>query len=163
MAAKTSNSKTEKPLNKSAFVRGFDPATPADEIVTKGKEAGLELTKKMIWTMQSEMRALAKGGEGGAKKVKKAGKKAKKTSKKSSKKASKAVRVSAAPATATATASSAKPAGAPAKARAASAPTASASGLEQKLKALIVEIGTSRAEEIYRSVRHQLSAITSTH
>jgi hypothetical protein len=54
---------------KAGFIRQFPTDTPADDIVALGAEAGLELTKKMIWTVQSELRHPAKKKKKTAKKT----------------------------------------------------------------------------------------------
>ncbi len=141
MAAQNSSDKSDKPMTKNAFIRGFDPSTPADDVVAKGKEAGLDLTKKSVWNIQSALRIAAGGG------AKKAKAPAKKPGKAAKTEPVKAHAIAAGKA--------------PAKKSASSSASAGGS-LEHKLKLLIVEVGTARAEEIYRSVRHQLSAITST-
>jgi len=149
MTAKTDAAKSDKRVNKSAFIRGFSPRTPAAEIVAKGKEAGIELTPKFIWTLQSEMRL---GGKGAGKKSKKAARKAIK--------AAKSVTT-----TAIAKTSAARKVGRSVKATKTkpSVPqvraTSPSSSAEQKLRSLIIELGTARADEIYRTVRHQLNAL----
>ncbi len=130
MADKKNMAKADKPMTKTGFIKSFGPDASADEIVAKGKDAGLEITKKYVWTLRSEMRA------GGTKKTSKPIK-GKRTFKVAASKGAKA----------------------PSAAPAASAKAKPASNAEQQLKALVIELGTVRAEEIYRSVRKQLDAI----
>lgn len=148
MAAKKKTSKGEKPMTKTAFIKTFADNTPADDIVAKGKEAGLELTKKFVWTIQSEVRGAAKS----------TGKKAAKAKAKSGKPTSvvKAAPKAEAPAP---TKPAAKKPSARKTASAAAAPGTAANTAEQKMRGLIVELGTARADAIYRSVRDQLSMI----
>jgi len=155
MAAKKNTAESDKPMTKSGFIKGLGIDMSADEIVAKGKEAGLDLDKKYVWTLQSEMRKATGGGTG-------------KMTKRSAKKlGKKAVTV--------ASSGSANLAGAAAPKKKygfkngtskAAAPVAAAaskanggSSAEHKMKALIVELGTARAEEIYRAVRTQLNTI----
>ncbi len=130
MAAKKNTANADKPMTKAGFIKGFAPDASADEIVAKGKEAGLEITKKYVWTLQSELRA------GGTKKTSKPIK-GKRTFKVAASKGAKAATI---------------PPAASAKAK-------PVSNAEQQLKALVIELGTVRAEEIYRSVCKQLEAI----
>jgi len=149
MTAKTDAAKSDKRVNKSAFIRGFSPSTPAAEIVSKAKEAGFELTPKFIWTVQSEMRV---GGKASGKKAKKTARKAIKAAKSVA-----ATAVSTTPArqkvSRPVTAMKTKPGVAQVRT------TSSSSSAEQKLRSLIVELGTARADEIYRTVRLQLNAL----
>lgn len=154
MAAKKKTAKADRPMTKAGFIKTFAPSVSADEIVAKAKEAGLELTSKYIWTLQSEMRKAT-----GA--TKKAGRAAK------GKKPVKTVSPSVSAAPVAAPAPSPKKKGTVKKGarkvttNGPAAPVRASAGAsaEQKLKALVIELGTARAEEIYKSVRAQLSAI----
>jgi len=155
MAAKKKSSKSnDKGITKSGFIRSLPDRTPAKEVIAKAKEAGLDLKEKLVWTVQSEMRSEANGG------AKKAATKA----------AKKAPPTTSAPAIAAA--SSAAPAApakskgkkvpkkkAPAKVVAKTAASAESASAGQKMKALIVQLGTTRADELYRSVRKELDAL----
>ena len=154
---------SSKGMTKTGFIRNMGPDVAPDEVIAKAKEQGLELTKKLVWTTQSEMRT---GGKG-------AGKKGKAPNGK------KVTATNVTPDTATpavAAPVAAKPAKrkkpgpkagfrkkaarkAAAQASAAPAKATSGSTAEQKLKALVIELGTARADEVYRSVRAQLSAL----
>jgi len=159
MPAKKSTKNDDKPLNKTAFIKGFAHDTPADEIVAKGKEAGLDIKSKYIWTLQSEMRKAADGA------AKKAGKVSK------GRKAAKVVPSKAAGVTAGLLAAAVPPAKKKAvsakkgshkaskKRTTAPAKVAPASNAEHKMTALVIELGTARADELYRSVRNRLNAI----
>jgi len=157
MAAKKTASKGDKPMTKTGFIRSMSPEVPAEEVIAKAKEQGIELTKKLVWTTQSEMRGAVKSAGKMSKSVK-------------IKKVETAVTAPEVPSSMAAAPASAKPAkkkpgpkaGFRKKgARAAAAPAKAASGTtaEQKLKALVIELGTTRADEVYRSVRAQLNAI----
>jgi hypothetical protein len=141
--------KATKGISKTAFIRGFGPDASADDIVAKGKEQGLALTKKYVWTKQSEMRkeATAPTGKKAAsapteKKAASAPQAPKKTARKARRKASKAPKQ--APSAAVAPKAVAKPA---------------RDDAAQRMKALIIELGTVRADELYRGVRAQLDAM----
>jgi len=158
MAAKKKTAKADKPMTKTGFIKTFAPDVSADEIVAKGKAAGLELTKKFIWTLQSEMRKAS----GTTRKVGKAAKGKKAVKVATSKRA--AV-VTAAPVAAAAALpkkkGTSKKGAHTARKNGAATPAKAAAGssAEQKLKALVIELGTARADELYRSVRDQLNAI----
>ncbi len=161
MTAKKNQSKGDKPLNKTAFIKSFEDDVSADEIVAKAKDAGLDLRKKLIWTVQSEVRNSGKGGS--AKNgISKAPKPAK------AKKAAKVKPANKPPAKAGDAVTAAKPRGAKKSAKGArelktysSTAPASKSSPEQKMTALLVELGTARGDELYRSVRNKLNALVS--
>lgn len=151
MAIKKNSGKSNgKGITKSGFIRSLPDRTPAKEVIAKAKEAGLELKEKLIWTVQSEMRSEANGG---------AKKPAKKTAQTTS--AASAAASSRAPAAASAKSNGKKGSKkkAPAKAAAKATTIAHSSGAEQKMKALILQLGTTRADELYRSVRKELDAL----
>jgi hypothetical protein len=133
MAAKK-KAKASKRMNKTAFIRGFGPDVPANEIVAKGKAQGLDLTKKFIWTKQSEMRKEQGSPVRGA-----------------------APSTSGVPAVSKAGGRTGRRA--PAKGPSELNGTRSTGGAAQRMKALIIELGTERADELYRDVRAQLNAI----
>ncbi len=153
-ATKKSSKSSSKGITKSGFIRTLPDRTPAKEVIAKAKEAGLDLNEKFVWTIQSEMRSKAKGpttagSTAAAKAAPKAAPKAKKSKGKKKKKS----------------AATKQPA-AGASAPKASAPvtrssSAAAGSAEHKIKALIVELGTSRAEEIFRSLRKDIDSILS--
>jgi hypothetical protein len=158
MAAKKTRDKSDKPMSKTAFIRSMGPDVPPGEVIAKAKEQGLELAKKLVYTTQSEMRT---GGKGAGKKGK--APKGKKVTVRSVTPGT-ATPVVAAPVAAKPTKrkkpgpkagfrkKAAKAAAAPAKA-------SNGSTAEQKLKALVIELGTARADEVYRAVKGQLNAI----
>jgi DNA-binding protein HU-beta len=158
MAAQKKSSKSNgKGITKSAFIRSLPDRTPAKEVIAKAKEAGLDLTEKHVWTVQSEMRSGTKGG-------------AKKSVKKAAKKATQAISAPAAAASAAPTApTKSAPAKsmskkspkkkAPAKVVAKKAASAESASAEHKMKALIVQLGTMRADELYRAMRKEIDAI----
>jgi uncharacterized membrane protein YgaE (UPF0421/DUF939 family) len=126
----------EPALSKAGFIRQFPTDTPADDVVALGAEAGLTLTKKMVWTVQSELRHPKKASS-------------KKASSKSSSKKNKTAKKAAAKKSAKKTAK---------KKKAASKPTATKAA-EQRLKALILQVGLARAEAVYDQLREQLDAL----
>ncbi len=155
MTAKTNTAESDKPITKTGFIRSFGPDVSANEIVAKGKEAGLDFEKKYVWTLQSEMR----NGTGGT------GKKSKRSAKKMGKKAATVASPVAAHAS-VADPSAKKKYGfkkgtgkVVTKVATAATKPAGRSSAEHELKALIVELGTARAEGIYRAVRTRLSMI----
>lgn len=141
MAAKKKKARAAKRMTKTTFIRSFGPDVPADEIVAKGKAAGLSLTKKYVWTQQSEMR---RGG----------------------KKASKSTTPSRAGAAAPAATKGRRGSR---KSKRTDEPTVAANAregarpyagdAEQRMRALIIELGTARADRLYREMRAQLDAI----
>ncbi len=137
---------------KAGFIRQFPTDTPADDIVALGAEAGIALTKKMIWTVQSELRHPPK---------KSAAKQAKKTAKKPTKKTTKnaATNKTAKKAASSKASKSKKKTTAKAtQKKTAKKPTASKAA-EQRLKALILQVGLARAEAVYDQLREQLDAL----
>jgi hypothetical protein len=133
-------------ISKTDFIRNLGPDLPADEIIEKAKAQGLSLTRKYVWTKQSEMRN-GKGAakEGGASRPtkaagKKTARKAVVAAKRGRKKAAKARRVPIA-------AVAAKRATQPAERDAV-----------QQMRALILGLGTVRADEVYRQVRADIDA-----
>jgi hypothetical protein len=130
----------EPALSKAGFIRQFPTDTPADDVVALGAEAGLTLTKKMVWTVQSELRHPKKAS---SKKPSSSSKK--KATKKAAKKPTKK-------------AAAKKSAKKTAKKKAAPKPTATKAA-EQRLKALILQVGLARAEAVYDQLREQLDAL----
>jgi len=158
MAAKKKSSKgNDKGITKSGFIRSLPDRTPAKEVIAKAKEVGLDLKEKHVWTVQSEMRSEANGG-------------AKKSAKKATKKAAQAP---SAPAAAASMAPTAPAKSAPAKSKSKKSPKkkrpskvvvktaarAESASAEHKMKALIVQLGTTRADELYRAMRKEIDAI----
>lgn len=143
MAVKKDAMKGDKPLTKTGFIKSFADSVPADDIVAKAKDAGLELTKKFVWTIQSEMRS----GAG----------------KKSKKKAPKKGSTITAKATVGRTIPTAKKAAgrkfgpSPSSFAASTSPSTGKTSAEQRLTALVIELGTTRADEVYKSVRAKLN------
>jgi hypothetical protein len=140
MAGKKDVMKGGKPITKTGFIKSFADSVPADEIVAKAKDAGLDLTKKFVWTIQSEMRSG--------------------TGKKSKKKAVRKGSGMTAKATVGRTVPSAQKT-ANRKFGPSAATSASSNGsrttAEQRLTALVIELGTTRADEVYKSVRAKLN------
>jgi hypothetical protein len=160
MAAKKMSSKGNgKGITKAGFIRSLPDRTPAKEVIAKAKEAGLDLKEKHVWTVQSEMRSEAKGG-------------AKKSAKKATKQATQATSALAAAASAAPSApakssrakSKSKGKKSPKKTRVAkvavkrAASSESASAAHQ-MKLLIVQLGTTRADELYRAMRKEIDAL----
>jgi hypothetical protein len=161
-AKKKTRKSSDKPMTKTGFIRSLSPEVPADEVIAKAKEQGIELKKKLVWTTQSEMRT---GGNSSGRVAPKARRSAKK---RAIKRDDIATATSEAAPAATATATGKKPGPkkgfrkAAAKA-AAAAPAKATNGAtaEQKLRALVIELGTERADRVYRAVKSQLDAIVS--
>lgn len=169
MAAKKKTRKSsDKPMTKAGFIRSMGPDVAPAEVIAKAKEQGIELTKKLVWTTQSEMRTGGKSN-GKARKTKGSAMTVAIKPDDGATAANGAGLAPTAPATRKkpgpkkgfrkAAAKATKAAAAPAKAAAAPAKVTNGVTAEQKLKALVIELGTARAEEIYRAVRTQLSAI----
>lgn len=147
MAAKKTSSKgNDKGPTKSGFIRSLPDRTPAKEVIAKAKEVGLDLKEKLIWTVQSEMRSEAKGG-------------AKKSAKKSAQAGSGTAGTAPRAASAKSNGKKGSKKKATAKVAAKTTAIANSSGAEQKMKAIIVQLGTTRADELYRSVRKELDAL----
>ncbi len=150
MATKNKSNTGDK-ISKSGFIRTLADNTPAKEVIAKAKEAGLELNEKYVWTVQSAMRPKAKSAKpavpsnaaqpSGAAAT--SGRKAKKSKSKKKSQATKQPAVAA---------GSVKPV---------TRSPSTTSATEQKMKAMIVELGTARADEVYRSVRRELDALVS--
>lgn len=161
MAAKKKTRKSsDKPMSKTGFIRSMGPHVPPSEIIAKAKDQGIELTKKLVWTTQSEMRT----GKGAGKK--------RKASKGRTESTGATLEGAAPVVVAPVMAKPAKKKPGPkagfrkkaagkAVAKASSAPAKASNGstAEQKLKALVIELGTTRADEVYRAMKNQLSAI----
>jgi hypothetical protein len=131
------DAKGDKPLTKTGFIKSFSDSVSADEIVAKGKDAGIELTKKFVWTIQSEMRSAA-------------GKKAKRGPKKGSTITAKATIGRSIP-------KPQKTAGRKFGSPAVATSSTGKASAEQRLTALVIELGTARADEVYKSVRAKLN------
>lgn len=162
MAAKKKTRKSStRRMTKTGFIRSLGPAVAPAEVIAKAKERGLELTKKLVWTTQSEMRTGGKGS-GKSPKAKGAAKTAAIKPDGITPPTDQAAPAPTTPATRKkpgpkkgfrkAAAKAIKTAAAPPK-------TANGTTAEQKLKALVIELGTARADEVYRAVKSQLSAI----
>lgn len=128
---------------KAGFIRQFPTDTPADDIVALGAEAGLQLTRKMIWNVQSELRhpKTTATRKAAAKKTKATAKKKSTTTTRTGPKKA-----------------GGKARGKPGSAKKASTPAATRAA-EQRLKALILQVGLARAEAVYDQLRQQLDAL----
>ena len=159
MAAKKNSGRGKsKGMTKTGFIRSMGPDVSPAEVIAKAKDQAIELTKKLVWTTQSEMRTAAKGDGKAAPKAKRSAKTAPSKSDEGATTASTGV-----------PARKRKPgpkkgfrkaaAKAAAKTAAASVKATNGSTAEQKLKALVIELGTARADQVYRAVKSQLDAI----
>ena len=158
MVAKNNTSKCEKPMTKAGFIRHIGPDVAPAEVIAKAKEQGLDLTKKLVWNTQSEMRT----GGNAAPKAKRSIKAARSKPEQGAATASKAIAAHTVPAKRKKPGPKKGFRQAAAKAAATSAaPVKAANGAtaEQKLTALVIELGTARAEEVYRAVKGRLNAI----
>jgi carnitine O-acetyltransferase len=100
MAAK----KTQEPQTKTAFILRLPVEMSPKEVVSKAKEAGIELSEKYVATIRSNARAKKRAKRAAAKATTKIGAAKTSTAKKSSKKTSKKPATEAAPATSVTTA-----------------------------------------------------------
>jgi hypothetical protein len=158
-AKKKTRNSSDKPMTKTGFIRSLSPEVPADEVIAKAKEQGIELKKKLVWTTQSEMRT-------GGKHSGRVAPKARRSTKKRAIKPGNVAHATSEASAPTAPATRKKPGPkkgfrkTAAKAAAATpAKTTNGATAEQKLRALVIELGTERADQVYRAVKSQLEAI----
>jgi hypothetical protein len=128
-------------MNKTQFILSFPLEMSATEVVNKGKEKGIEFGPKYVWTIRASAR-------------KKAGR--------SSQAGSAAAVPSKRPGRPPKNGAVASTAGAPPVAnttleKPALANTADESALERTLKKLVLDIGRTRAEEVFRRVQEQVN------
>lgn len=158
--AKKTVSTSDPPMTKTGFIRSLAPDVAPDEVVAQAKERGIELTKKLVYTTQSAMRGQAKAANRRAGKVSKSKPKSKvkrqgsETSERRSP-TSAALDRAAASATAPAITRSRNKS----RSKLLSGFSVPADGAERRMRALIVELGTARAEHVYRTVKGELAAM----